>query len=70
MSDGITEIDLTQARECLLDLVHRKGKLTGCTSYVQRRMQIGYNRAAAILETLVDQKFITEADAKGERHFR
>jgi DNA segregation ATPase FtsK/SpoIIIE-like protein len=42
-------------------------KMTGCTSYVQRRVQCGYNRAGLLLERLVEQGFITEPDIMGAR---
>lgn len=61
------EAHITQAKMHLTDLKHQKGKLTGCTSYVQRKMQIGYNRAAAIMEELEKRKFISEPDKNGER---
>ena len=41
--------------------------MTGCTSYLQRRLQCGYNRSALLLDRLVEQGFITEADATGVR---
>lgn len=48
---------------------HLRGKerLTGCTSFVQRRLGIGYNQAARIMIELEAQKFITPPDMVGER---
>jgi S-DNA-T family DNA segregation ATPase FtsK/SpoIIIE len=48
----------------------QKGELSGCSSYVQRKLQCGYNRACTILDILVQDGFITEPDAVGNRHFR
>lgn len=62
------ESQITAAQMHLTNLKHNKGKLTGCTSYIQRKMQIGYNRAALIMEKLEARKFISEPDAAGERH--
>jgi DNA segregation ATPase FtsK/SpoIIIE-like protein len=45
----------------------RDGAKGGCTSYIQRMMMIGYNQAARIMEYLEACRFVTEADAKGER---
>lgn len=44
-----------------------KGELSGCTSYVQRKLECGYNRACNILEALEKEGFITEPDNEGRR---
>lgn len=36
-------------------------------SYIQRRLRIGYNRAATIVEQLEQTGVLSEADAKGNR---
>lgn len=41
--------------------------LTGCTSYIQRKMQCGYSHAAAILELMEEIGGITSPDSKGGR---
>jgi DNA segregation ATPase FtsK/SpoIIIE-like protein len=41
--------------------------LTGCTSYVQRKLQCGFNRAAHLLEAMVERGWLTEADRYGAR---
>lgn len=61
------EADIENAKMYLLNLKHSKGKLTGCTSYIQRKMQIGYNHAARIMEVLEQRRFITAPDENGER---
>lgn len=65
----ITAPMLDTARSILRQRHIEAGKLTGCTSYVQRKMGIGYNHAAAILEHL-EAEFVTPPDSNGERHFR
>jgi DNA segregation ATPase FtsK/SpoIIIE-like protein len=45
-------------------------ELSGCSSYVQRKLQCGYVRACAILMVLEDQKQISEADNQGVRTLR
>jgi len=37
------------------------------TSYVQRRLRIGYNRAATIIERMEAEGIITAADHTGRR---
>ena len=37
------------------------------TSYIQRKLQIGYNRAARIIEKMEDQGIISEPNNKGKR---
>ncbi|OUS17512.1 hypothetical protein A9Q97_01650, partial [Rhodospirillales bacterium 47_12_T64] len=37
------------------------------TSYVQRRLQIGYNRAATIIERMEDEGVISSANHVGKR---
>lgn len=44
------------------------GRITGTTSYVQRKLQCGYNRAASILDVLVERGVISEPDREGARH--
>ena len=37
------------------------------TSYIQRKLQIGYNRAARIVEQMEEQGVISEANHSGKR---
>jgi DNA segregation ATPase FtsK/SpoIIIE-like protein len=64
----LSDVEIAAAEKHLRDRLRHNGKLTGCTSYVQRRMGIGYNHAARILDYLVACHFITEPDSNGERH--
>lgn len=47
------------------DLVIRDDKPS--VTYIQRRLQLGYNRAAALMERLEREGFVTPADASGLR---
>lgn len=62
------EQEILAAKTHLTDLKVSKGKLIGCTSYIQRKMQIGYNHAARLLDELERRHFITAPDNNGERH--
>jgi len=46
-------------------LVAREGKAS--TSFIQRHLQIGYNRAARIIEQMEEQNVVTKADRVGRR---
>lgn len=39
----------------------------GCTSFIQRRLQIGYNHAARLLEEMERRFWITEPNSSGAR---
>ncbi|HBT44390.1 MAG TPA: cell division protein FtsK, partial [Rhodospirillaceae bacterium] len=46
-------------------LVAREGKAS--TSFVQRHLQIGYNRAARLIERMEEQGVVSPADRVGRR---
>jgi len=48
-----------------LDLVHREGKVS--TSFIQRHLQIGYNRAARIIDQMEKEGVISSANHVGKR---
>ena len=48
-----------------LALVAREGKAS--TSFIQRHLQIGYNRAARIIEQMEQQGIVSRADRVGRR---
>ncbi|HIC77002.1 MAG TPA: cell division protein FtsK, partial [Candidatus Dadabacteria bacterium] len=48
-----------------IDLISREQKVS--TSFLQRHLQIGYNRAARIIDRLEDQKIISPANHAGKR---
>lgn len=63
------EDKLDRQTEEALDHLRKKAVLTGCTSYVQRMLQIGFNRAATILERLEGDGILSEPDNTGTRHW-
>jgi DNA segregation ATPase FtsK/SpoIIIE, S-DNA-T family len=46
-------------------VVVRDGKAS--TSYVQRRLSIGYNRAATLIERMEQDGIISKPNSKGQR---
>lgn len=48
-----------------VDLVLREGKAT--TSFIQRHLKIGYNKAAGIIETMEKNGIVSEANHAGKR---
>lgn len=43
------------------------GRISGSTSYLQREMGIGYNKAARLIEQLEEEQFLTPPDSEGKR---
>ena len=48
-----------------IDIISREGKAS--TSLLQRKLQIGYNRAARIMDQLEEQGYISAANHVGKR---
>ena len=48
-----------------LNIITKEGRAS--TSLLQRKLQIGYNRAARIIDQLEEQGFITQANHVGKR---
>ena len=48
-----------------LDIIKSEGKAS--TSFLQRKLQIGYNRAARIIDTMEDDGIISKANHVGKR---
>jgi S-DNA-T family DNA segregation ATPase FtsK/SpoIIIE len=48
-----------------VDIVRREGKAS--TSFIQRKLQIGYNRAARIIEQMEERGVVSEANHVGKR---
>ena len=63
-SFGEGEVDALYAKA--VDIVISQQKVS--TSYIQRYLQIGYNRAARIVEKMEDEGIISEANNAGKRH--
>ena len=49
-----------------VEIVVKQQKVS--TSYIQRYLQIGYNRAARIVEKMEEDGIISEANNAGKRH--
>jgi DNA segregation ATPase FtsK/SpoIIIE-like protein len=69
MQQPMIEHDVERAKAALLAKLELTpgGNMTGCTSYLQRKLQIGYNTAASILEELERRGIISECDNRGAR---
>lgn len=63
------KVKLTDDAQMALMTLHQKSVLTGCTSYVQRKMNIGYVTAARVMEELESAGEISAADNDGKRHW-
>lgn len=59
----LAEID-TESRQALV-LLRAKERLTGCTSYLQRKLCINYNRARLLLLILEQAGLISQEDGPG-----
>lgn len=56
------------ARTALTQL-RQKTALSGCTSYVQRKMNVGYVTAARLMDELEEAGLISTPDDAGLRHW-
>ena len=63
--EGIKENDVRRACLALSD----KDVLTGCTSYIQRKLEISYCTAKAIMEEIVRLGNMSEPDDRGARRW-
>ena len=64
-SGGIASSELDELYDQAYEIIHAEGKTS--ISYIQRRLNIGYNRAANIIEQLEANGVLGEANAKGQR---
>ena len=51
--------------DAVIDMIQQEGKVS--TSFIQRRFNIGYNRAAKIVEQLEYRGVVSKATATGKR---
>ncbi len=64
-SDLISETEKDELFQECLEIIKREGKAS--TSLLQRKLQIGYNRAARIMDQLEEQDYISQANHVGKR---
>jgi S-DNA-T family DNA segregation ATPase FtsK/SpoIIIE len=57
--------DATDLYQQAVQIVQRDKKAS--TSYIQRRLQIGYNRAASIMERMEQEGIVGQANHAGKR---
>lgn len=68
--DDLSDAEIAAAKKLLKDHALPDGHLTGCTSYLQRKMQIPYSHARRIVELLEVEQFVTPCRANGTRALR
>ena len=66
MAFGFDEGEVDALYTKAVDIVISQQKVS--TSYIQRYLQIGYNRAARIVEKMEEEGLISEANNAGKRH--
>ncbi len=62
---SVNDTDKDELFKDSLDIISREGKAS--TSLLQRKLQIGYNRAARIMDQLEEQGYISAANHVGKR---
>ena len=65
-SDDLVSENTDELYNKAVDIIVKQQKVS--TSYVQRYLQIGYNRAARIIEKMEEDGIISEANNAGKRH--
>ena len=64
-SDYISEDDTDELYTQALDIIKMEGKAS--TSFLQRKLQIGYNRAARIIDMMEEKGIVSKANHVGKR---
>lgn len=66
--NDLHEAEMKAAKAALIEKAKIQGDhMSSCTSYISRTLGVGYNRSARIMEALVAEQFITDADETGKR---
>ena len=65
LSDGENNDQLDELYETALNIVKSEGKAS--TSFLQRKLQIGYNRAARIIDVMEEKGVVSKANHVGKR---
>lgn len=63
------KVKLTEDARTALTQLRQKTVLSGCTSYVQRKMNIGFVTAARLMDELESAGEISAPDSDGKRHW-
>ena len=63
--DNLTESDADELYSQALDIIKTEGKAS--TSFLQRKLQIGYNRAARIIDMMEEKGIVSKANHVGKR---
>jgi len=63
--DNLTESDTDELYSQALDIIKSEGKAS--TSFLQRKLQIGYNRAARIIDMMEEKGIVSKANHVGKR---
>ena len=61
----VVGIVIKNKKKKAIDIIKAEGKAS--TSFLQRKLQIGYNRAARIMETMEKEGIVGEANHVGKR---
>ena len=64
-TDYLSNEDIDELYNQALDIVKTEGKAS--TSFLQRKLQIGYNRAARIIDTMEEKGIVSKANHVGKR---
>ena len=65
VSFGENDVEIDELYNKAVDIIKTEGKAS--TSFLQRRLQIGYNRAARIMETMEKKGIVGQANHVGKR---
>jgi S-DNA-T family DNA segregation ATPase FtsK/SpoIIIE len=63
--NGLDSIDKDTLYQSALDIIKSEGKAS--TSFLQRKLQIGYNRAERIMDMMEDNGIVSKANHVGKR---
>ena len=64
-SDYVTDNETDELYTQALDIIKTEGKAS--TSFLQRKLQIGYNRAARIIDMMEEKGIVSKANHVGKR---
>ena len=66
LSEGSKNLgDKDELYQAALDIIKTEGKAS--TSFLQRKLQIGYNRAARIIDMMEEEGIVSKANHVGKR---